>query len=366
MLALVAPLTISAMPTRAAREESAGTELSALRARVADLERERDLLNAIANCAPSLLCLVDPGGCVRPYATNRAFERALGYAPDETGGVRFWERYVVPEDAESVRDAILAVVAGGDVVERDGRWLTRAGEVIDVVWSCTPLPRFATGPAWLISATDITDRRRHEEEVRQSRARLVAAGTEARKRIEQNLHDGAQQRLASLLLRLRFVRSRGVSDPSLAEVLDGAIDELVDAIQELRDLAHGIHPEILTRRGLASALRVAAGRLPIPVELELTDERYHEHVEATAYYVGSEALANMAKHSGASRAVVRARSVDGRLILEVEDDGVGGADPAAGTGLSGLADRVAAADGAFRVESTPGAGTLIVAAIPLP
>jgi PAS domain S-box-containing protein len=340
-------------------------ELERLRARVDELERERELLNAVANSAPSLLCLVDRQGGVRPYATNRAFERTLGYAPEETGGVRFWERYVPPEDAPAARQAILHVVRGGEPVERDGRWLTRTGEIVHVVWACRPLPAFSTGPAWLISAADITERKRHEEEVRRSRARLVAAGTEARKRIEQNLHDGAQQRLASLLLRLRFARSRGVADPGAAAVLETAIAELSDAIQELRELAHGIHPEILTRRGLPSALRVAAGRLPFPVELDVADERYPEHVEATAYYVASEALANLAKHARASRAVIRARQRDGTLVLEIEDDGVGGADLAGGSGLRGLADRVAALDGSFELASPAGGGTRISAAIPL-
>jgi PAS domain S-box-containing protein len=335
-----------------------------LRARVAELERERVLLNAIANHAPSMLCLVDADGRVRPYATNRAFEQTLGYDPEDTGGVVFWERYVPAEDADEVREAVQAVIAGGATVDLDGRWVTRAGEVVDVLWSCTPLPRFATGPAWLVSATDITERRRHEEEVRRSRARIVAAGDEARKRLERDLHDGAQQRLMSLLLFLRLARQK-VGDDAVATLLDQSIDELGSAVQELRELARGIHPEVLTRRGIGAALRVVSARMPVPVELDVVGGRFGEQAEAAAYYVVSEALANVVKYAEASSVVVRAREEEGRLVVEVEDDGRGGADPAVGTGLRGLADRVAALDGRFTVESPPGGGTRVRAEIPV-
>src|SRR5688500_17829031 len=137
-------------------------EQAELRARVAELERERELLNAVANYAPSLLCLVDADGTVRPAATNQTFERTLGYDPGETGGVAYWERYVHSEDADDTRATIEAVVAGGDADQQEARWLTRDGEVVHVLWSCTALPPFATGPAWLISGDDITVRKRHE------------------------------------------------------------------------------------------------------------------------------------------------------------------------------------------------------------
>jgi PAS domain S-box-containing protein len=339
-------------------------EQAELRARVAELERERELLNAVANYAPSLLCLVDADGTVRPAATNQTFERTLGYEPGETGGVVFWERYVHPEDADDTRATIESVVAGGDAGQQEARWLTRDGEVVHVLWSCTPLPPFATGPAWLISGDDITVRKRHEEEVLRSRARIVAAGDEARKRLERNLHDGAQQRLTSLLLFLRVARAQA-ADPGVAGLLDQAIEELGAAVTELRELARGIHPEVLTRRGLAAALRVIAARMPLAVELDVTPGRFGEPVEAAAYYVVSESLANVAKYAQASTAAVRVAPNGHRLVVEVSDDGVGGADASGGTGLRGLADRVAALDGGFSVESPPGGGTRVCAEIPL-
>ena len=333
--------------------KTARAELAALRRQVEELEDDRKLLNAIANHAPSLLCLVDADGSVRPGATNVAFERTLGYRPGETNGAVFWERFVPPEDAEVTRKAILDVVAGRPYGEREGRWLTSTGEIVHVLWTCTPLPAFTTGPAWLLSATDISLRKLQEAEVRESRVRIVAAADEARKRIERNLHDGAQQRLVSLLLQLR------------AGLLEGAVEELSAAIQELRELARGIHPEALTRRGLAAALRQAAARMPFPVALELPGERYDEQVEATAYYVVNEALANVGKYAGCSHATVRVRREEERLVVLVEDDGIGGADPFGGSGLRGLGDRLAALEGTFTVESPRGAGTRVGAEIPL-
>jgi PAS domain S-box-containing protein len=332
-----------------------------LLARVAELERERELLNAIANYAPSLICLVGEDGAVRPAATNKAFERTLGYETDEVGGVLFWERYVPPEDADEVRRAIERVTAGGSVEEREGRWLTRSGEIVHVLWSCTALPMIESGPVFLLSAADITELKRQEEAVRTSRARLVAAGDEARRRLERDLHDGAQQRLMSLLLSLRLARS-AAADP---EPFDRPIEELTAAIAELRELARGIHPEILTRRGLAAALSGVATRAPVPVELDVPAERYGEAVEAAAYYVVTEALANVARYARASSAEVHVSADAERLVVEVRDDGVGGADLAAGTGLRGLADRVAALDGTLTVESPPGEGTRVSASIPL-
>src|SRR5262249_32365531 len=227
-------------------------ELARLRDRIAALERNRELLNAIANYARSFLCIVDEEGRVRDRATNIAFENALGYAPDETGGVLFWERYVHADDAAETRRTIEDVVDGGASEERDGRWVTRGGEVINVAWSCTPLPEIATGRLFLICATDITERTRQAEELRKSRARIVAAGDEARKRLERNLHDGAQQHLIALLLALRGLRDQA-KDPATAASLTGAVDELEQAVDELLELSRGIHPVGL-ERGLAGAV----------------------------------------------------------------------------------------------------------------
>ena len=332
---------------------------------MAELERERELLNAIANTAPSLLCLIDPDGTVRPYATNKAFERRLGYDPPETGGVLFWERYVPTEDAPAVRAAIEAVAAGEAPAFHEGRWLTKAGEVVHVEWSCDPLPMIASGPLFLLSASDVTERKQHEAEVKRSRARIVAAADEARKRLERNLHDGAQQRLVAVLLALRLARSRVTESPEAAQTLEAAIAELSAAVDELRELARGIHPAALTERGLATAVAGVAHRSPVPVTLDVTDARFPEPVEAAAYFVVSEALANVARYAHATGASVRIGREAGALAVEVRDDGLGGADAGAGTGLRGLADRVAALDGTFSVESPPGGGTCVRAEIPL-
>jgi len=344
------------------RGRRAGTSSTALRAQVAELERDRALLNAIANNAPSLLCLVNADGTVRQYATNRAFERTLGYDPDETGGGYFWERFVADGARAAARDTILGAVQTKSVVVTEGKWLQRDGMQFEVEWSCTPLPMIASGPVYLITGVDITDRKRHEREVRESRARIVAAADDARRRLERNLHDGAQQRLIALLLDLRNAQ-RGRVDRD--EALDRAVEEIAAAVKELRELAQGIHPSALGERGLRAALRMVAARSPIPVELDVTEAPIDTAIAAAAYYIVTEALTNVAKYAEATRAAVRVRETGERLVVVVEDDGRGGADPYAGSGLLGLGDRVMALDGEIFVESPPGGGTRIRADLPL-
>jgi len=348
--------------THAAEDQS--RELEELRALVEEVRLDYEALNAVANYVPSLLCLVDSDGTVRESASNVAFERALGYDASEVGGVLFWERYVPPEDAVDVQEAFEAALAGEPMSERDGRWLTKEGDIVDVLWSCTTLPLVKSGQVMLLCATDITERKRQEDEVRSSRARIVAAADDARRRLERNLHDGAQQRLMSVLLQLRFARSQSAGQ-DVGAVVDGAIDELAEAVKELRELARGIHPEVLTRRGLDPALCAMAERMPLPVEVTVPSDRFPEAVEAAAYYVVSESLANVVKYAQATRASVRAERVGGALVVEIVDDGVGGADIDAGTGLRGLGDRVAALDGALLVDSPAGEGTRVRAEIPV-
>ena len=343
------------------RSAKARSSASVLKARIAELERERVLLNSIANYAPSLICLVDAEGRVRPYATNRAFERTLGWDPDETGDVLFWDRYVPDGERAAARDCILSSIRSGGTSECEGRWLQRDGSEIDVAWSCTPLPKIESGPVWLVTGTDITERKRHEAEVRRSRARIVAAADDARRRLERNLHDGAQQRLIALLLHLRNAqRGATAADDAVAT----AVTELAAAVKELRELAQGIHPSALSERGLAAALRIVAARAPIPVELDVTDTSLETNVSVAAYYIVSEALTNVAKYAEATRAAVRVRETDRELVVVVEDDGKGGADPARGTGLAGLADRVAAFEGTLSIDSPRGGGTRLRAELP--
>jgi signal transduction histidine kinase len=202
------------------------------------------------------------------------------------------------------------------------------------------------------------------EELRASRARLVQAGDAERRRLERDLHDGAQSRLVGLALLLRTARARAKHDEEVATLLDRAQDELQTSLGELRELARGIHPAVLTDRGLAPALEGLVARVPVPVAVEAEQQRLPGPVESAAYFVVSEALANVAKYARASHATVRVRREDGRVIVDVTDDGVGGADAARGSGLRGLADRVSALDGTLSLDSPPGRGTRLHAEIP--
>jgi signal transduction histidine kinase len=201
-------------------------------------------------------------------------------------------------------------------------------------------------------------------ELRASRERIVAAGDAERRRLERNLHDGAQQRLVSVALQLRVLQSQVRADPALAEQLKSAGEELSQSLEELRELARGIHPAVLNH-GLEAALESLASRSGIATSVAFdTPERLPEAVELAAYFVACEALANVAKYAQATQASVRVSRRDGHAIIEIADDGIGGADETAGTGLQGLADRVAALDGTLRVLSPPGAGTVITAELP--
>ncbi|HEX5909541.1 MAG TPA: histidine kinase [Thermoleophilaceae bacterium] len=203
------------------------------------------------------------------------------------------------------------------------------------------------------------------EDLRASRARLVEAGMAERRRLERDLHDGAQQRLVSLALSLRLARNKVDTDPGGAvEVMDGAARELELALEELRELARGIHPAVLSDRGLDAALRTLAARAPLPVDLRTSVNGIPDAVESAAYFVVSEALTNVAKYAQASSAVVQVEQDHGFVMVAVSDDGIGGADPSAGTGLRGLGDRLSALDGRLEVDSAPERGTTVRARIP--
>ena len=203
-------------------------------------------------------------------------------------------------------------------------------------------------------------------ELRASRTRIVQAGDEERRRLERNLHDGAQQRLLSLGLALQLARGElGAEANGASELLGEAEEELRAALDELRELARGIHPAILTDQGLAAALRSLAERCPVPVAISaLPDDRLDESIEAAAYFLVSESLANCVKHAHASNVRISVLRRDGTAVVDIEDDGVGGADAGCGSGLRGLSDRVQALDGTLRIESPPGGGTQIHAEIP--
>jgi signal transduction histidine kinase len=204
------------------------------------------------------------------------------------------------------------------------------------------------------------------EEVRASRSRLVEVGWRQRRRLERDLHDGAQQRLVSLALTLRMAQDRlGPDGGDAALLLARSREELELALSELRELARGIHPAVLADRGLNAAVATLADRAPLPVEVrDVPAERLPEHIELTAYFVISEALTNITKYAAASQAWVSVTHANGRLLLEVGDDGIGGADVARGTGLRGLADRLDAIEGRLYIESEPGRGTTVRATMP--
>jgi signal transduction histidine kinase len=199
-----------------------------------------------------------------------------------------------------------------------------------------------------------------------SRVRIVEAGDTERRRLERNLHDGAQQRLVSLALKLRLIKTSLRKDPESAEaLLAEAESELDDALAELRELARGIHPAVLTDRGLEAAIRALAERAPIPVELtRLPEDRLPDSVEAAIYYLVAEAITNVAKYAQATRASVAVERSNGFATVVVRDDGIGGAEPVPGSGLVGLADRVEALGGRLHIESPPGQGTKLTAEIP--
>jgi signal transduction histidine kinase len=207
--------------------------------------------------------------------------------------------------------------------------------------------------------------RAHMRELKASRERIVEAADAERRRIERDLHDGAQSRLVALALSLRLGRGRLPDGSDAALLVDASIDELKLSLDELRELARGIHPAVLTDRGLEPAVRSLAARSPVPVEIVgASGGRLPAAVETAAYFVVSEALTNVAKYAQAAHASVRLERTGGRLLVEVADDGIGGAAPATGSGLRGLADRVAALDGVLEVVSPPGGGTRLTVELP--
>jgi signal transduction histidine kinase len=225
----------------------------------------------------------------------------------------------------------------------------------------------------VVAATTLTlenerlaaDLRAKVEELTASRARIVESGDAARRHLERDLHDGAQQRLVSLALRLRLLRSELDDQSKAARELETARSELDQALEELRELARGLHPSVLSDRGLDAALDGLADRAPLPVEVEAPGgERLPERVESAAYFVVAEALTNIAKYAHATQASVSVTHNDGWVLVEVSDDGVGGANPTGGSGLRGLLDRVAALGGRLEIDSLPGHGTTVRAAIP--
>lgn len=303
--------------------------------------------------------------------TSEALRDALSRTlRDPSLQVAYWlpdERRYVDIDGHPV-----ALPDAGDpqtatLVEREGRQV--AAIIHDATLDDDPELVRAAGAA---AALALDNERLHAElraqldELSASRTRMLRAADEERKRIERNLHDGTQQRLTSIAISLGLAEAELRSDPnSAATTLSQAKVALGSALAELREFSQGIHPSSLTSRGLGAAIRDLAYTAPLPVRVACPlQDRLPEPVEAAAYYVVAEGLANIAKHAGASSAEVRLAREPGRLVVTVEDDGRGGAEPAGGTGLRGLADRVRALGGSLEVESADGRGTVLRASIP--
>ncbi|MGH3072371.1 MAG: histidine kinase [Gaiellaceae bacterium] len=272
-------------------------------------------------------------------------------------------RELLPGDiAEQLMRCIEAALEQGSLATVEYRLRTHLGEERDFEVRVAP----AGDDEVVAVVRDVTDLRQAMRDVTESRARIVAAADAERRRVERNLHDGAQQRLVTVALHLHLVRRRLQSDPQqVPELVESAQTELTLALEEIRELVRGLHPRLLSDRGLGPALEGLAERAILSVEiLEIPAERLPPAVEAAGYYIVAEALANAAKHSQATLVTVRVEANDDCTTVEVVDDGVGGADPATGSGLRGLSDRVAALGGTLAVSSEPGCGTGLRAEIP--
>jgi PAS domain S-box-containing protein len=329
----------------------------------------------------SPVALVEFGLDTRIRLWNPAAERIFGWSREEMLGRA--ELPMAPPSKRAESEELFARVRAGESVSGYETVRQRKdGTLVDVSIASAPV-RDGSGQVVgnMVAYTDITERKMQEaelhrlnaelharlEELAASRARIVTAGDVERRRLERNLHDGAQQRLVTLSLSLRAALAKLDSDPPAARAaLTDARDELAFALEELRELARGLHPAVLTDHGLRAAVEMLAGRAPVPVEIaDILDERLPEPVEAAAYYLIAEALTNVTKYASASTVHVRVALTDANLVVEVSDDGIGGADPAGGSGLRGLADRVEALGGSLEVVSPAGAGTSLRAEIPV-
>ena len=303
------------------------------------------------------------GQAPEPGVLRAALAEALG---DPSLTLAYWlpetERFV---DADG--HPLTLTDGGWTEVELEGRRI--AAIVHDPTLADEPQLVRAAGAAAALALENqrlSAELRARIEELRASRARIVEAGDAARRRLERDLHDGAQSRLVALAVKLRLARTRAQRQPEVATILDESSAELQASLDELRELARGIHPAVLTDRGLAAALETLANRAPVPVDIAGEPPDDLPAAAATAiYFVVSEALANVAKYACAERATVAVRRAADRVVVEVSDDGVGGADVSGGSGLRGLSDRVAALDGRLHVRSPPGAGTRVRAEIPV-
>jgi PAS domain S-box-containing protein len=318
--------------------------------------------HAMLDTALDCVITMDDRGRVVDF--NPAAERTFGYGAAEAVGQDMAALIIPPGLRERHRHGLARYLATEEAAVLDRRLeitgMRRDGSLFPVELTITRI-NLPGPPTFAGYLRDITERKEAEAELRASRARIVDAADSARRRLERDLHDGAQQRLVELALDLRLARARLDGDSDTARgLLDAALEDLAAATAELRELARGIHPAALTEQGLGPALEALVARSSVPARLvSVPEQRFPPAVEATAYFTVAEALTNAARYSGARLVDVDASQVADRLRIEVRDDGRGGADPAAGSGLLGLRDRAAALDGRLDVISPPGGGTIV-------
>ena len=346
----------------------AARERDIAQARAAELAASEARQHAILEAALDAVISIDQRAQVT--YVNSAFERIFGYRAGEVVGRELAPLIVPPSLREAHRQGLARYLESGQ-----SRILDQRIEITAMRADGSEFPAeltiTRTGPTGEPTFTgyirDITERQRAQRELVESRARLVAASDTARRRITRDLHDGAQQRFVTTVLNLQLAEQKWESAPQRArELLGLALRDARRGIEDLRDIVAGIHPAILTQRGLAAAIDALAARLPIPVQLNVPDRRLPAPIEASAYFFCSEALTNVVKHAHATSAWVRVDVENDRCYVEVRDDGIGGARPRSeASGLNGLCDRVGALNGTVDITSPAAGGTVLRARIPL-
>ena len=347
----------------------AARERDIAQARAAELASSEARQRAILEAAIDAVISIDRRA--RLTYVNSAFEHTFGYRAGEVIGREIAQLIVPPSLREAHRQGFARYLQSGQ-----SRILNQRIEITAMRADGSKFPAELTvtrtgptgEPAFTGYVRDITERRRAQQELIASRARLVAASDTARRRITRDLHDGAQQRFVTTIINLQLADQKWESAPQRAKELLGlALRDAKRGIEDLRDIVAGIHPAILTQRGLAAAIDALAARLPIPVQLDMPDYRLPAPIEASAYFFCCEALTNVVRHAHATSAWVRVDVENDRCYVEVRDDGIGGARPRSeASGLNGLFDRIGALNGTVDITSPAAGGTVLRASIPLP
>jgi PAS domain S-box-containing protein len=360
----------------------ANHELSAEAELLAQADRERDITQAraaelagsearqraVLEAALDAVVTIDQRS--QMTYVNSAFEQTFGCRAADVVGRELAEVIIPPGQREAHRQGIARYLATGEAHMLDRRIEVTAQRAdgtafpAEVTVTRTGLPG---EPSFTGYIRDITERQQAQRDLMASRARLVTASDAARQRVTRDLHDGAQQWFVTALINLQLAGQKWESAPSRArELLDLAMRDARHGVDDLREIAAGLHPAILTQRGLVAAIGSLAARLPIPVDIEVPDTRLPEPVEVSVYFFCSEGLTNVVKHAQASRCWVRVEISDGHCVAEVRDDGIGGARPRSdSSGLTGLRDRIGALGGTIDIQSPDSGGTVLRAVVPL-